>query len=329
MTRANEAPIAPDMEELAEVFLIAGPTGAGKSAFALALAEATGGEVVNADAMQVYRDLRILSARPSPEDEARAPHHLFGVVDGAASWSVGKWQAAAAQVLADIAARGRPAIVVGGTGLYFRALTTGLAAIPQVPPEVRAATARTFDLLGEAAFREQLREHDPAAAERIYAGDRQRLSRAWEVFEATGRALSDWQGATGPGPLGERGRAVAIEPTRDVLYARCDARFEAMVTGGALAEVEALVARGLGPAAPVMKAVGVRELAGHLSGELSLEQAVEQAQRETRRYAKRQLTWLRRQTPDWPRVASEGADAWDQFSQALGLGGKSLRQSPP
>ena len=291
--------------------LIAGPTASGKSALALRLAEALGGEIVNADASQVYRDLRILSARPSPEEEARVPHHLYGTVDAAEAFSTGKWLAAARTALDDIAARGRPAIVVGGTGLYFRALTEGLAEVPQVPREARRAAGAAFDAMGEAAFREALRARDPAAAARIYPGDRQRLTRAWEVHEATGRALSDWQAAS-VGALAPRSwRAVVLEPPRAELYARCDARVLAMVEAGVLNEVRALLARGLDPMLPAMKAVGVREFGAHLRGELTLEAAIAAAQQETRRYAKRQLTWLRNQVPDWPRLRpSAEADAW-------------------
>ena len=252
--------------------------------------------------MQIYRDLRILTARPGPEDEAMATHHLYGVADAAEAWSVGRWLAAATAVLEDIAGRGRTAIVVGGTGLYLGALTSGLADIPAVPAEARTRAAEAFDRLGEAAFRERLGERDPAAAARIAPGDRQRLSRAWEVLDATGRALSDWQAATAsPFPAGAF-RPLVLEPPRADLYARCDARVEAMVAAGALDEAAALLARGLDPALPAMKAVGLRELGRHLADELGLEAAVALAQQATRNYAKRQMTWFRRQTADWPRA---------------------------
>jgi tRNA dimethylallyltransferase len=287
------------------VLLIAGPTASGKSALALALAERLEGEIVNADALQLYADLRLLTARPSPEEEASVPHHLFGVADGADGWSVGRWLGAALPILEDIAARGRRAIVVGGTGLYFRALTRGLADVPAVPASVRKAAAAAFDRLGEDAFRQALAERDPAAAVRIAPGDRQRLLRASEVAEATGKALSDWQADTAAPLAPEHWRAVVLEPDRETLYARCDARLQAMVEHGALEEVRALMTRDLDPLAPVMKAVGVRELAAHLAGELSLPAALGRAQQETRRYAKRQLTWFRNQTPDWPRLKAE------------------------
>jgi tRNA dimethylallyltransferase len=296
------------------IWLIAGPTASGKSALALRLAEAVGGELVNADSMQLYRDLRVLSARPSAEEEARAPHHLFGTVDAAEGWSVGRWLRAAGDVLAEIAARGRPAILVGGTGLYFSALTQGLAEIPQVPTEVRRQAGEEFDLMGESAFRGRLGVHDTAAAIRIAPGDRQRLVRAWEVFEATGVPLTDWQRTGDPALPAGGWRAVALEPPRSAVYARCDARLETMVAEGALEEVATLMARKLDPDLPAMKAVGVREFAAHLRGETSLPEALAAAQQETRRYAKRQTTWMRGRMADWPRLTAEGADLqWRQF----------------
>lgn len=297
----------------APILLIVGPTASGKSALALRVARDTGGEIVNADALQLYADLRALSARPSPAETASAPHHLFGVADGADGWSVGRWARAATPVLEDIVARGRTAIVVGGTGLYFKALTEGLAEIPPTPAAVRRGSEDMFDTLGEARFRELLATVDPKAQARIAPGDRMRLTRALEVFEATGRALTDWQADTAPALEPGSWSAVVIEPERESLYARCDARFDAMLAEGALDEVRALTARGLDPDLPVMKAVGVRELAAHLRGETTLEQAAALARQETRRYAKRQLTWLRNQTPDWPRI---DPSTWPGFTRA-------------
>jgi len=296
------------------ILLIAGPTASGKSALALRAAEVTGGEIVNADALQLYADLSVLSARPSPEETARAPHHLFGVADGADGWSVGRWLREASPIIADIQSRGRTAIVVGGTGLYFKALTEGLADVPPTPAAVRVGVGKTYDELGEDRFRELLAMVDPFAAQRIEAGDRMRLSRAMEVFEATKRPLSDWQADTAPALPADAWRAVAIVPEREPLYARCDQRFLGMIEAGALEEVRKLIARDLDPMLPVMKAVGVRELAAHLAGETSLETAMDLARQETRRYAKRQLTWLRNQIPDWPRITELDADAaWGQF----------------
>lgn len=296
------------------IWLIAGPTASGKSALALRLAAEIGGEIVNADSMQLYADLRLLTARPSPEEEAQAPHHLFGVADAADGWSTGRWLRAALQTLDEIAARGRPAIVVGGTGLYFRALTEGLADIPAIAADVRAAAEADFAAMGEDAFRARLARGDPAAAQRIAPGDRQRLVRAWEVLAGTETALSDWQSATGPALPAGSWRGIVLEPERQALYARCDARLAAMVEAGVLAEVEALIARDLDPASPLMKAVGLREFASHLRGESTLEAALQAAQRETRRYAKRQMTWTRRQMADWSRVTATETEAqWGQF----------------
>ena len=296
------------------IWLIAGPTASGKSALALRLAQEIGAEIVNGDALQLYADLRLLTARPSVEEEAQAPHHLFGTVDAADGWSVGRWQRAATSVLGDIAERGRPAVVVGGTGLYFRALTHGLADVPQTPAEVRRASAADFDALGEAAFRDRLAQVDPAAEARISPADRQRLSRAWEVYAATGTSLSDWQARTDPALEPASWNAVALEPPRQALYDRCDVRLENMIDQGALDEVAALAARELDPALPAMKAVGYRELAAYLRGETSLAEGLDAAQRETRRYAKRQSTWLRGQMADWPRIdAGDHESQWRQF----------------
>ncbi len=280
--------------------LIAGPTASGKSALALDMAERTGAVIVNADSQQLYADLRVLSARPSAEDEARAEHRLYGVADAADAWSVGRWSRAAMELLAGL--EGRPVLFVGGTGLYFAALTKGLADIPEVPVEAREAATEALEAEGEAAFRRRLAELDPAAEARIEAGDRQRLTRAWAVAEHTGRSLSDWMAETTPllAPGSWTGRVV--EPDRSELYARCDARVARMVEQGALDEVRALVARRLDPSLPAMKAVGVREFAAHLAGKATLDEAIAATRQATRNYAKRQLTWFRNQTPDWSRV---------------------------
>lgn len=267
--------------------------------------------------MQLYAGLRVLSAGPEPEELAQAPHHLFGIADAADGWSVGRWLRAATEVVSEIHARGRDAVVVGGTGLYFAALTKGLAEIPAVPAEVRRAAMAEFEALGEEAFRARLATVDPVAAARIAPGDRQRLSRAWEVHAATGTSLTDHHAsATGALPAGSW-TALALEPPRAALYARCDARLEAMAADGALDEVRALVARNLDPALPAMKAVGVREFAAHLRGETTLAAAIAAAQQETRRYAKRQMTWMRGQMPDWPTVG--GLHLRDQWRHVLAL----------
>lgn len=284
------------------ITLLAGPTASGKSRRALELAQRTGAVIVNADSQQLYADLRVLSARPSAAEEALAEHRLYGVADAAEAWSVGRWSRTVMPLLADLAAAGRPALLVGGTGLYFTALTMGLADIPDIPPEVREAAGAAFDSDGEAAFRRRLAGVDAAAAARIEAGDRQRLTRAWAVAQHTGRALSDWTADTTPLLAPGSWTGLVIEPDRAPLYADCDLRVAQMVEAGALEEVRALVARGLDPALPAMKAVGVREFAAYLAGETTLEHAVEATRQATRNYAKRQLTWFRNQTPRWARI---------------------------
>ena len=294
--------------DTAAVWLVAGPTASGKSALALRLAERLGATVVNADSMQVYSDLRVLTARPSHDDEARAPHRLYGHVDGSTAYSVGRWLEDVRSLLAEPG----PKVIVGGTGLYFRALTVGLAAVPAVPEAVRTEAGERLSRDGEQAFRSVLAAFDPEAAGRIAPGDRQRLTRAWAVHRATGRSLSDWRRETAPALRSYR--AVVLEPPREALYARCDARLDAMVTAGALEEARALGDRRLPADRPVLKAVGVRELTAHLAGRLTLAVAVDRAKDETRRYAKRQLTWFRNQTPLWPRLDAVDADAqWRQF----------------
>jgi len=284
------------------ITLLAGPTASGKSRLALEMAGRTGAVILNADSQQLYADLRVLSARPSAADEAVAEHRLYGVADAADPWSVGRWSRAVTPILADLAAVRRPALLVGGTGLYFTALTIGLADIPDVPVEVRDAAGAAFDGDGEAAFRRRLAGVDPAAEARIEVGDRQRLTRAWAVAEHTGRALSDWTSDTTPLLAPGSWTGLVVEPDRKLLYANCDLRVARMVEAGALDEVRALVARGLDPTLPAMKAVGVREFAAHLAGETTLAQAVEATRQATRNYAKRQLTWFRNQTPGWARV---------------------------
>ena len=284
------------------ITLIAGPTASGKSRLALDMAERTGALIVNADSQQLYADLRVLSARPSADDEARADHALYGVADAADAWSVGRWSRAVLPLLAQHADAGRPVLLVGGTGLYFTALTKGLADIPDIPVEVREAAGAMFDAGGEAAFRRRLAEVDAAASARIEVGDRQRLTRAMAVADHTGRSLSDWTADTTPLLAPGSWTGLVVEPSRERLYANCDARVAQMVEAGALEEVRALIARGLDPALPAMKAVGVREFAAHLAGETTLAAAVEATRQATRNYAKRQLTWFRNQTPDWTRA---------------------------
>jgi tRNA dimethylallyltransferase len=298
------SPASLHLSQPPSVTLIAGPTASGKSALALNLARETGALIINADSQQLYADLRVLTARPSPEDEAQADHRLYGVADAADAWSVGKWSRATLNLLDIARADGRPAILVGGTGLYFTAMTRGLADIPPVPQSVRDAAEADYMAQGEAAFRARLAEIDAEAARSIEQGDRQRLVRAMSVHSASGRALSDWKADTRPllTPGSWRGRV--IEPDRADLYANCDRRVDVMMENGALDEVRALTARNLSPALPAMKAVGVRELAAYLAGEIGRDEAIDALKQATRNYAKRQLTWFRNQTTTWRKTLS-------------------------
>ncbi len=285
-----------DKPEHRPVVVVGGPTASGKSALALDLAEALGGVVINADSMQVYRDLSVLTARPGPEDLARVPHRLYGVMDGAERCSAARWREMALTEIVAADAAGRLPVVAGGTGLYLRALTDGLSDIPDVPEAVRAeAQARLAELGGE-VFHAALAKRDPAMAARLEPGDSQRLVRAWEVLEATGRSLADWQAEPDSGPPpGYRFLTLVLVPPREPLYAACDRRFAAMMEGGAVEEVRALLARRLDAGLPVMKVLGVPEIARFLLGEIERDSAIAQAQQATRRYAKRQLTWFRNQ----------------------------------
>jgi len=274
------------------VVIVAGPTASGKSALALALAEAYGGTIVNADSQQAYRDLKILSARPGVVDEARAPHRLYGYLDAAERGSVARWRELALREIAAATAGGSLPILVGGTGLYLRALQHGLAPVPDIPPEIRDEAQALYCELGGVKFRERLAPLDPASAARFPPGDRTRLTRAYEVVRATGRPIGAWQRfPAAPAPY--RFAAILLAPPRAALYAACDARFAAMVAAGGLDEARALMARGLDPGLSAMKAVGVPELFRHLRGEVALRDAVAAAQMATRRYAKRQSTWFR------------------------------------
>ncbi|KYK47546.1 tRNA (adenosine(37)-N6)-dimethylallyltransferase MiaA [Bradyrhizobium diversitatis] len=291
--------------------LIAGPTASGKSALVLELALATGGIVINADSMQVYRDLRIITARPTAADEALVPHRLYGHVDAAVNFSAGAWVSDAAKALDEARAQGRLPIFVGGTGLYFKALTAGLSVVPPIPAEVREDVRGRLERNGVEALHAELARRDVAAAERLNLRDRTRIARALEVIEATGRSLLDWH-REGQPPLlpKDRFRAVFLAPERDELYARIDARFDAMLGAGALREVERLAARHLDPLLPAMKAHGVPALIRHLRGELGLEEAASIGRADTRHYAKRQFTWFRHQLPEFEWVRPEEARGW-------------------
>ncbi|HZP71123.1 MAG TPA: tRNA (adenosine(37)-N6)-dimethylallyltransferase MiaA [Pseudolabrys sp.] len=284
----------------ARVVLIAGPTASGKSALALEVAEKFGGAVINADSMQVYRDLRIITARPTPADEARVPHKLYGFVDAAENYSVGRWCRDVGETLKQIAAQSGIAVLVGGTGLYFSALTRGLAAVPPIPASVRDEVRDRLRREGGPVLHAELSRLDPATAGRITANDRSRISRALEVVLATGRPLSDWH-REGLPPLidPERATKVFLTCERKELIRRIEVRFATMMETAALEEVRRLAGRGLDPNLPAMKAHGVPWLIRHLKGEISREEAVAGAVMDTRRYAKRQLTWFRNQMQGW------------------------------
>ncbi len=293
------------------IVILAGPTASGKSRLAVDIARAHGGVVINADSMQLYRELSILTARPGRAETAVVPHRLYGVVPAAEACSAVRWRDMALAEIAAARDAGRLPIVVGGTGLYLRALTDGLAPVPDIPPEVRAAARTLHARLGGAAFHARLAERDADAAARLAPGDSHRLIRAWEVIEATGASLAEWQRRqTGDGGLDGRLVRLVLMPPRAALYQRCDARLVAMVERGALDEVAALIGLGLAADLPAMKAVGVPELARHLAGETDLETAIAAAQQATRRYAKRQRTWFRHQmAADWVMEAFHPGDS--------------------
>jgi tRNA dimethylallyltransferase len=289
-----------------DAVLIAGPTAGGKSAAALALAERLGGTIINTDSMQVYRELRVLSARPSPEDEARAPHRLYGHMPVTERYSVGRYQDDATRALADARAAKQMPIFAGGTGLYFDMLEKGLSPIPAVPAPVRAANRERLEAIGSDAFFAAFSACDPETAAALRPNDTQRVLRAADVLEATGWPLARWQRTPGkPALEGLRLARFVIAPPREELYRRIDARFDAMLSNGALDEARALA--NLDPTLPGARALGVRQLLRHLAGEVTLEAAAEDVKRETRRYAKRQLTWFRNRMADWQWIEDAAA----------------------
>ncbi|GAA0459126.1 tRNA (adenosine(37)-N6)-dimethylallyltransferase MiaA [Microbacterium terregens] len=302
---------------LPKVALIAGPTASGKSALAIAVAERYRGTVINADSAQVYRDLRVLSARPSAEEEAQVPHRLFGHVDGGEDYSAARW-AAEARVAIDAAlAEGRLPVLVGGTGLYLRTLLDGIAPVPEIDPAIRTEVRA----LPVAEAHAALARLDPQAAGRLRASDTTRVARALEVVRSTGRPLAQWQAAR-EGGIADRIDLVPLIllPDRAWLVERCDRRLEAMFAGGAIGEVAALLAReDLSPDAPVRRAIGVPQIAACLRGEITREQALAESRLATRQYAKRQYTWFRNQPPaDWHRAtATESCDLEAFFEQKL------------
>ena len=285
--------------------LIAGPTASGKSALAMTLAERVGGVIINADSMQVYRELAILTARPAPADEARVPHVLYGHVPAAEPYSVARWIEDVAAVLARAHASGHRPIIVGGTGLYFKALLDGLSPVPAIPDAVRRHWRGEAHRLGATGLHAVLAARDPEMAARLAPGDAQRVTRALEVIEATGRSLGDWQRQPGTPLLKASDTArLVVLPPRETLVARCDRRFVQMMGSGALDEVRGLMALGLDPDLPVLGALGVGALLDHLAGRATREDAVAQAKLETRQYVKRQTTWLKRHMIAWSHVNS-------------------------
>ncbi|MFN3766603.1 MAG: tRNA (adenosine(37)-N6)-dimethylallyltransferase MiaA [Aliihoeflea sp.] len=289
---------------LKDAVLIAGPTASGKSLRAMDIAEAAGGIIVNADSMQVYDVLRVITARPSVEDEARVRHRLFGHVSPAIAYSVAQWLADVAALLGSPDAAGRKTVFVGGTGLYFRALTEGLSHMPEIPAEIRMKWRQALLEDGAEALHRQLEARDARAAERLRPNDGQRIVRALEVVEASGRSILDWQGDRSV-PLVDAQSAtrIVLTPEREFLRRNIDRRFDQMVDAGALGEVRTVLTLDLPPTLPAMKAIGVPELADHLHGKVSLDEAIARAKAATRQYAKRQDTWFRNQLgPEWQRV---------------------------
>ena len=302
----------------ARAILIAGPTASGKSQLALRLAEALDGTIINADSMQVYRELAILTARPAAADEARAPHALYGFVPGAEAYSAGRYAVDAAAAIAQARRDGRRPIIVGGTGLYFKVLLEGLSPVPAVDAGVRAFWRAEAAVRPVGELHALLAVRDPEMAARLMPTDPQRIVRALEVLESTGRSLADWQREPGRPVLDETDtRRLLVLPNRAVLAGTIDARFDAMVAAGALEEVRALLALGLSDELPVMRALGVAPLAAHLAGRTPLEEAMAQAKADTRQYAKRQVTWFKRNMIAWKTIRSEEMEIIDRLDFAF------------
>jgi tRNA dimethylallyltransferase len=292
-----------------QTILLAGPTTSGKSALALKLAERFGGTIINADAMQVYRDLRIITARPTPEDEASAPHRLYGHVDAADNYSVGRWCIDAQEAIRKAEEAERLPILVGGTGLYFKALIQGLAAVPPIPADIRAAIRGRLANEGVESLHAELMQRDPMAAQRLMPADRSRITRALEVVLATGRTLADWHREGMPPSIdGSQLIKIFLNVERNELYRRIAVRFDAMLGAGALEEVRALADQKLDPSLPAMKAHGVPWLIRYLRGAISIEDAADGGKRDTRRYTKRQATWFRNQLPDFRWMTPDEAE---------------------
>ena len=303
---------------LPPVVVIAGPTASGKSALGLKLAAAIGDqanvEIINADSMQIYRDLPILTAIPNAEDQAQIPHHGYGVLDGAERCSVARWLDLTRGVVADIHARGNIPILIGGTGMYIRAAMDGISPIPEIAPEYRAAAADQYDTMGGALFRQALHEKDPILAARLHNGDRQRLIRGMEVALATGTPLSQWQDIPMQGQIEANFTTVTIMPPRHELYDAINRRYPLMLEHGGIDEAERLLARGLDPSLPLMKAVGLPPVLAYLRGEIDEDTMVSAACQDSRRYAKRQMTWFNNQMQA---NFCEDSSYFEQFSESF------------
>ncbi len=288
-----------------EGLLIAGPTASGKSAVALELAQRLNGTVINADSMQVYKDLRILTARPTEADEHKVPHQLYGFLDASETCSAARWGDLAGKAFEDVMEAGGFPIFVGGSGLYFRALIEGLSPMPEIDQSVRLASSARFDELGATAFAREVATLDPVFAAHPDRQDPQRLQRAWSVYEQTGIPLSEWQSVPREPKLSGTFLKIVLTLDRSLLRQRCNERFVRMARQGARDEVAALISRGLDPGLPIMKAIGVREFADVIAGRASEDQAVAWSQTSTRQYAKRQETWFRNQMISWKRVQAQ------------------------
>ncbi len=278
------------------VLIIAGPTASGKSKLALEYAQNHNGVIINADSMQVYKELPILTAQPSPKEMELVPHKLYGILSGDDPCSVARWQRLALQAIAECAEMGKPPIIVGGTGMYISALLSGIAAIPEVSSQVRSAVRTLHQQLGADDFYKELQQLDPEMAKRLHPGDTQRVVRAFEVIKATGRSLLEWQGESGKDAVAHLDCTVKLlTPDKEKLRERANQRFVRMVANGAVEEAKLLLSKNYDPNMPVMKALGVPELSAYLQGTATLEEAIELAQIATRQYIKRQLTWFRKQ----------------------------------
>ena len=297
------------------VICIAGPTASGKSAYAIRVARALDGEIINADALQVYSDIQILSARPRPADMEGLPHHLFGQISGHVRYSAGQWLRDVEPLIFDILSRGKAPVLVGGTGLYFRALLQGMADIPAIPSNISEQTKARLERDGIAALRQDAERLDPVAAARVLGNDPQRLQRIVNVATATGRPLSHWQSETHPIVPARFARFCVLTPPREILYERINMRFDEMLRSGGLKEAKSVFEKRFDASLPIMKAIGLRQLSQYFEAEVTLDESVEAAKRESRRFAKRQMTWFRNQPPKGKYLKSK-ADR-DAFLNAL------------